>query len=339
MAIRKIVLRNFQCHRRLVIRPCRGVTTIIGRSDVGKSAVVRALRWLMFNRPSGTAFVRRGATKTAVSVLIGKHSIVRRRGKRNVYSIDGRNLVAFGARVPKDITHVHRCSDLNFQMQHDAPFWFADSGGDVSKKLNAIVSLSDIDCVVGFLRTAEREASAEIRLVEKRIAAAAGTRASLRTYRRARVAWRRVLGASGRLERLREKHTKLATILAESADIQQQRIAGQRAALAIRPLLACADALQLQSSRANVLRDLMTEIDRLETLSTSDIRSCVEIATSLEEGVVRRESLNGLVAKAEATQGEVDAAIVKCEEIQNQLRKAIGEICPVCRRPMSDLEM
>lgn len=40
--IRRIVLRNFQNHRRLRIDLDPRVTTVVGPSDAGKSAVVRA---------------------------------------------------------------------------------------------------------------------------------------------------------------------------------------------------------------------------------------------------------------------------------------------------------
>ncbi|MCL6636233.1 MAG: ATP-binding protein, partial [Peptococcaceae bacterium] len=54
-------MENFQSHRytELVLAPT--MTVLIGESDQGKSAVVRALRWLLYNRPQGADFMRVGA--------------------------------------------------------------------------------------------------------------------------------------------------------------------------------------------------------------------------------------------------------------------------------------
>ena len=52
--IKSIHLRNFQRHKKLDIDLSEGVNVIVGPSDIGKTAILRALYWLRFNRPLST---------------------------------------------------------------------------------------------------------------------------------------------------------------------------------------------------------------------------------------------------------------------------------------------
>jgi len=57
--IKYLQIQNFQSHKDSLLEFDPGVNVIVGSSDSGKTAVIRALRWLVWNRPSGDAFRRR----------------------------------------------------------------------------------------------------------------------------------------------------------------------------------------------------------------------------------------------------------------------------------------
>jgi exonuclease SbcC len=61
--IKKLSLRNFQSHRETDLEFSPGLNIIVGPSDQGKSAIIRALRWLFYNEPRGTGFIRVGETR------------------------------------------------------------------------------------------------------------------------------------------------------------------------------------------------------------------------------------------------------------------------------------
>ena len=52
--ITKIEIKNFQSHKNTVLEFDKGVNVICGESDNGKSAVIRAIRWVVENYPQGT---------------------------------------------------------------------------------------------------------------------------------------------------------------------------------------------------------------------------------------------------------------------------------------------
>jgi len=54
--IRSLEIENFQSHELTKLDLHKGLNVIVGPSDQGKSALIRALRWLCYNEPKGTDF-------------------------------------------------------------------------------------------------------------------------------------------------------------------------------------------------------------------------------------------------------------------------------------------
>ncbi|MDE2104483.1 MAG: AAA family ATPase, partial [Patescibacteria group bacterium] len=66
MRIKSLELRDFQCHKSLVLDLNAPVVCIKGPTDSGKSAILRALRWVCQNNFAGDDFIREGAKKAEV---------------------------------------------------------------------------------------------------------------------------------------------------------------------------------------------------------------------------------------------------------------------------------
>lgn len=67
--IQKIIIENFQSHARTEVIPAGPgqLTVIVGQSRQGKTAIFRALRWLFYNAPDGSDFIRWGCTFARVT--------------------------------------------------------------------------------------------------------------------------------------------------------------------------------------------------------------------------------------------------------------------------------
>lgn len=162
-------LRNFQRHKDLTIDLSPGITTIIGATDSGKSSIVRALRWAMLNEAPRN-LVRRGQKKVGVTLTTQSGRKVRRArlGTSNEYRVDSKPFVAFKTDVPTPVQEVLKVSEMNFSTQFDAPFWFAASAPEVSRRLNKLVNLSLLDTVLSNIAARVRKEKLTVEIVRER---------------------------------------------------------------------------------------------------------------------------------------------------------------------------
>ena len=66
-----------------------GFNVIIGESKQGKSASLRAIRWVAENKPAGKGLIRAGATEAYVEITLENGIIIKRfiSAKENGYKI------------------------------------------------------------------------------------------------------------------------------------------------------------------------------------------------------------------------------------------------------------
>src|SRR6516225_3143706 len=85
-------LTNWQNHERRIINFDPLCTTIVGDNGAGKSAIIRAIRWVAFNEWVGKAdgFITWGKETSHVRLWTGEHRIERiKGGGSNLYVLDG----------------------------------------------------------------------------------------------------------------------------------------------------------------------------------------------------------------------------------------------------------
>lgn len=168
--IEKLVIQNLLSHKHTILHFGSGVNWVVGVTDSGKSAIVRALRWVLKNQPSGFAFRSRWAKKekTVVTCKFDDAVIVRSRGtSENSYTLNGETLMSFGTEPPEVVADVVNMDDTNIQRQGDQPFLLSMSPPEVARFLNNIANLSDIDeahtRVAGKMRLCDIDVVAETR--------------------------------------------------------------------------------------------------------------------------------------------------------------------------------
>jgi len=164
-SIKSIFLEDFQSHARTKIELAGpgGVTIIVGPTDSGKTAIVRALRLLLYNVPQGTEYIRVGRNMATVAVeLADGTKVVRERSKSvNRYRIvrpDEHPQVfeGFGLSVPLEVqaaTGVRAVTigdslelALNLSEQLDGPFLGKSVSGPAKAKiLGALAGTEEVD--------------------------------------------------------------------------------------------------------------------------------------------------------------------------------------------------
>jgi len=169
--IEKIQIRNFGTHKKLNVEFSPLVNSIIGRNASGKSTIIRAIKWAGQNRPVGNSMIRWEEDRASVRLVVDGHKITRIKNKNtNIYKLDSKSSYkAFRNDVPKDIKEIVNFSDINFQGQHEAPFWFCKTAGEVSRQLNAIINLEIIDRSLSNIDSAMRESQVVAKVIAKRL--------------------------------------------------------------------------------------------------------------------------------------------------------------------------
>ncbi|MDO5714992.1 MAG: AAA family ATPase [Tissierellia bacterium] len=169
--ITKVELENFQSHSHSVMEFDRGLNVILGNSDSGKTAVLRGIKWTLYNEPLGDYFIRQGETNVSVTITFNTGTVVKRLRTRskNAYYLkkpDGKeyNFEGFGTVVPKEISETigmykinldnENRSILNIAEQLEGPFLLNEKP---SLRASAIGRLIGVNYVDDALRNVVRD--------------------------------------------------------------------------------------------------------------------------------------------------------------------------------------
>ncbi len=152
--IKSLKLINFQSHKNSLITLDPGVNVIIGITDSGKTSIIRALRKLVWNRPSGDAMRSTWGGTTAVTVQTEQdevtwmksdtesgYSLICTKRKPNTQT----HFKAVGTDVPTEIRQALNIDEINLQSQLDSPFLLTSSPGEVAAHFNKVAKLNQID--------------------------------------------------------------------------------------------------------------------------------------------------------------------------------------------------
>jgi exonuclease SbcC len=164
--LKQLNLTNFQSHKSSTLEFSEGVNVIIGSSDSGKTALIRALRKLFFNRPLGDNFVSHWGGKMEIELFTDDAHIVYSKDKESEYVLGDTHFKAFSTDVPKEITDALNIGVENIQSQLDSPFLLSMTPGDIASHWNSIANISKIDTGNQKVNSAIRELAADIKYKE-----------------------------------------------------------------------------------------------------------------------------------------------------------------------------
>lgn len=332
--IEKLKLSNFQAHKRLVISFDQRITTITGDTDAGKSAIFRALGWVLVNRPDGDSFIHWGEDDAKAMLFVDGHVVERQRGKEgNHYSLDGEEFSAFGKNVPEQIASLLGVSDINFQAQHDNVFWFSESAGEVSRQLNHVINLGVIDDTMARVAQLVRSTRARVEVCEERIKEAKATHEALKHV----AAIDEALLVVESLERKKENASALRLGLAESVDalMAASREAKRIRQHADRGLILAAhlkNALNAQN-RAGGLRyllELAREQRRRAKVAIPDISELTALRNTYEVTHTKKERLHASIEHLRTLYRARKAAKEQADIAHKELHEKLDGRCPVC---------
>lgn len=161
--INKIDLINFQSHKFTSLDFDDGLNVIVGPSDNGKTAILRAIRWVLFNEPQGMGMLRNNEDFVSVRLYFNNdYSVERKRSKKeNLYIIynektgEVQEFNSLRTGLPPEVSNVmkikkitlDKSNDINFniQFQHDGPFMFSYTATQKSALIGKMYNLDVVD--------------------------------------------------------------------------------------------------------------------------------------------------------------------------------------------------
>lgn len=152
--ITELMVINFQIHQKKTLFLKKGVNVIIGDTDAGKSAIIRALYMLIMNQPrSGERiFQNKYDSKTlTIQIKDDRHNIIKRVGKK--YYLNGSLMKAIGTDIPAPVVELLPFKDINWQKQLDPHFLVLQTGGGAAKILNASSGMEDQETIMKMLKS------------------------------------------------------------------------------------------------------------------------------------------------------------------------------------------
>ncbi|MCF6097423.1 AAA family ATPase [Thermovorax subterraneus] len=159
--IKKLKINNFQSHKNTEITFDEGLTVILGPTDQGKSAIIRALKWVLYNEPRGTDFISVGSNLCRVTLEMDDGTVITRErtNNKNRYILikNGKKQIfeGFGNVVPVEITKAHGIPKIyldkdstctvNLAEQLDGPFLLSENAGVRARVLGRLIGIHIID--------------------------------------------------------------------------------------------------------------------------------------------------------------------------------------------------
>lgn len=154
--IKSITIKNFRTHQDTKLDFCEGINIIVGESDTGKSNIVKAIRKLKDNHPSGDSFKGVDApTEIIMEVINGdKIDTVSICVDKDVtYIVNGRKFNKCKQSVPDEVLALLNLSDINISRQFDKSFLVFDTPGEVGKRFNKILKMDKVELYLSTLTT------------------------------------------------------------------------------------------------------------------------------------------------------------------------------------------
>lgn len=160
--LKKVTLINFQSHKNSVIEFDEGLNVIVGPSDSGKSAIIRGIKWALYNDPLGDYFIREGETETSVTLEFSNNIKIKRLRNRSrnayiLYNITGDEIVfeGFGSKVPEEIVEIlsikkipldsNETDAINLSEQLEGAFLLSENGSVRASAIGRLVGVNLID--------------------------------------------------------------------------------------------------------------------------------------------------------------------------------------------------
>lgn len=339
----KLELRNFQSHESTELEFVPGVNAIIGASDSGKTAILRAIRWVIWNRPLGDAFRSDWGGDTSITIQVPENTITRwKYDNEHGYTVNGTKLTAIKTEVPEDVGRILNIDEINLQQQFDRPFLIDASAGEVANHFNKVAHLDNIGITIKTLTSWQRKLNQDVQVYESKIE---GYEKNVRQYDfipDMEVMIEQAEKYQDEIETLTKEMMELNKIVdsLEEIELQIEELAPiLKLEKSVKEYLLLRDEkISLETSKdelysiifeMNVSFHVLTELKAIQTKETS-VNDAINLYQTIESNHNIKKDLNQLILRIKETKEDLYNTTKEVDTLQKEFNNMFPDICPLC---------
>jgi DNA repair exonuclease SbcCD ATPase subunit len=347
--IRSLAIQNIQSWEEVYLEFLPGLNVLIGPTDAGKSAIMRALKRIITNRPMGDDLLSHWGGESLITLDLMENFLVTwgRTKSKSYYAItdaDGNEQVfqAVGHHMPPEVIQLLNFAPLNRQEQLEGPFLLASSPGEVARYLNQVVDLEEIDTGLSNIGRVIRQ---EERALETHLRALTDLEEDLAKYdwlERAEedlVKWETF--EQGFNDALR-KHHSLQNFVAD-IESRELELADQKVLLEAGPQVdALLELTAVIDNTVGEYNDLHITVEMIKhkdnqlfdakSLLTAkpEVDALIDLSDEIKIAKKDRSDLHQLMIQLKTKETQLANAKQILDEIEKEYHEIMSDTCPLC---------
>jgi len=345
--IKSVSIQNFQSHAKTELDFHEGVNVIVGTTDGGKTAIIRALRWLIWNRPSGDALRSRWGGATNVQLETEEGVITRSKDKIDKYTLrlkgqEDIEFKAIGTSVPTEIQRVLNISEINLQNQHDSTFLLSDTPGAVATHFNKVARLDRIDSATSAINGWIRGLKSDVSHLETDIATEKAKLPQFENLEKFEIEIEALEQMEGKAVTMRSRYSTLEKDIVRITNLEKE-IETLTPLLGLEKLVTSVlDDITKRDQLQTQVDELQTVIDDLEELNEKEeaakelmpleplVLSLLDKYKQLRELKKTKSQLQYLLNQVNLVDDDIVTTGNNVTKLETKFHKEMPDICPLC---------
>ena len=365
--IKSLQITNVQSHEETELEFSNGVNVIVGSSDSGKTGIIRSIRKVVWNRPSGSSLCSHWAGESKIRFQTEEGIVTWIKDKMDKYILetsgvqegDKRNkteFTAFGTSVPEEISRFLNINEINLQNQFDAPFLLSESPGAVASHFNKVARLDKIDTGTQNVQSWINQLSFTIGKEAKKDKPATGLIKQIEDKERElkqfdhlekfEIDVEVLEGMDERLIKSCVNYDKLGKLVDNIKEVNTDIEDVSEILELEKPLNQIfewkyeIEDIGIEGSELTFLvkqiKDVQAEILEQEELITIEkpVNALLELYENKETADDQRKRLFKAVSQLNSTNGQLKTAEVRHKTLQVEFNRVFPNICPLCNQPV-----
>jgi len=360
--IDRIRMENFQSHAKSDITLCGGVNTFIGTSDHGKSSIMRGLALVVDNKPEGNEFISHWAfnkkgkveSDTIVSLTLDDgQEVTRIKGTDNYYQItdeqgEVQDFRAMGKSVPEEISALLNLSDTNIQRQEENFFLFAETAGEVLRRINSYTRLDLIDTSLSQADKDMRESRSALRVAKAQIEELVDRLKPFQILPSLEAEYQRGVAFKDELAELTTRQKKIESLVSQYRRVFDGYSQFANLERASRKLKKAEENIHAKMQEVEKGRTVSANLSRVvrkyksvkdemvKAIPDVDFTPVLKNIQELDEARKRTRSLGRIIETWKSRQREMESTANVITKLHDDYHNALGDTCPLCGAPVKE---